>query len=113
MLLLSLGGYMQLVGQPLLQNSLQLPHVGPVVIGSDSAQDCDVLTDAPGISGAISVLTHQCSPTSVCIMGLESCYLSASTDSGRLEEPTCTRCVMQGGMHDWRWCAVASRSAAC
>ena len=41
-------------GQPLFQSSVQLPHVGPVVIGSDSAQDCDVITDAPGISGDMS-----------------------------------------------------------
>jgi hypothetical protein len=48
-------GVIHCAGQPLAQSGLQLPHVGPVVIGSDPAQDCDVITDAPGISGTVSL----------------------------------------------------------
>ncbi len=32
---------------------VQLPYLGPLVVGADGWQDCDVLTDAAGVSGQL------------------------------------------------------------
>lgn len=64
------------------ERGVQLPYLGPLVIGADGSLDCDVLTDAAGVSGqapgSIPVLPgpHLCSTTSVIVPPL--CTVSSS-----------------------------------